>query len=612
MCASKSRSILVLTVLLAVPFSPAWGDVTSDLVSHWMLDDGTGVVAVDSAGTNHGTLEGDAAWIEGYMGSAVVLDGQGDYIDCGNDASFNITDAITLAAWVRADADFAYPDWSGIIMRGGANIDTFALYYHRPSVRFGFKTTGTSPNWFATDNDSAAIFDGDWHHVAATYDGANKIVYLNGANIGETPSTGNIETSDGRTLLGAGRDQDPPTHFVAGRIDDARIYSRALTADDVKELIPPKLQAYDPSPADGAMAVQMALFRWTAGDTAVKHDIYLGTDPNLTEEDRIAAGYGDNLYFHPLGIEPGVQYYWRVDEIEVDGTVHTGNVWMFVSQARHAYYPTPADGATDASTTPDLTWLPGQVVIMHQVYFSDSLDAVTAGAPEADKGQVEDPNFAPGQLDPIATYYWRVDEIGVGGTAEVGPVWTFTTHLPVDDFESYTDEEGGEIFATWFDGFDDDMNGSLVAYEEAPFAEQTIVRNGAQSMPLAYDNTGGSYLSEVERSFSPAEDWTLNGADTLVLHVHGQTKNAVEPLYVTVADTSGRDATVMASDPNVVARPEWASWEIALSDLADANVNVSRIGSLVIGLGNPTAPAAGGTGRVFIDDIYVKRSAATE
>jgi hypothetical protein len=54
--------------------------------------------------------------------------------------------------------------------------------------------------------------------------------------------------------------------------------------------------------------------------------------------------------------------------------------------------------------------------------------------------------------------------------------------LTIDDFENYTDEEPYRIFDTWLDGWKNDTNGSVVGNAEAPFAEQTIVHAGAQSM----------------------------------------------------------------------------------------------------------------------------------
>lgn len=611
----KSCSILALLSFVLVSFSAASADVTTGLVAHWMLDDGAGAIATDSVGGNDGTLQGDATWAEGYVGGAILLDGDGDYVDCGNKEAFNVTDAVTLAAWIQADGAFAYPDWSGIIMRGGPNIDTFALYYNGPSKQMGFKTTGTTPNWYATASGAAtAIFDGEWHHTAAAYDGAMKRVYVDGVEVGSVAATGKIETSTGRLLLGAGRDLNPPTHFVAGRIDEARLYSRALVAKDVKELMPPKLQAYGPDPADGAVGVMTPLFRWKSGDTAVFHNLYLGKDPNLGADDLAAERLVQEVHWHQPGIEPGVVYYWRVDEVELDGTtIHTGNVWSFITQALTAYHPQPADGAVDVSPTPALTWLPGQAAIEHRVYFSGSFDDVNDRAAAADRGIVKDTTFAPGDLESVARYYWCVDETMGGITTQIqpGPVWSFTTYLPVDDFESYTEDlDASEaIWQVWIDGVENGT-GSTVGYWDAPFTEQTIVHGGLQSMPYDYNNIVPPHYSEAEREFDGPQDWTLNGANTLVFHLRGQPKNDAAQVYVALQDTSNHSAVVGHPDPNVVLISKWNEWRIPLSEFSEAGVNAARIKALLIGVGDRENPTPDGRGLIFIDDIYVIRAEA--
>jgi hypothetical protein len=608
MCAGKCRSILFLLALSAMSFSGASADTSTRLVSYWKLDEGTGLVATDSVGGNDGKLQGDATWTDGFLGGAILLDGNGDYIDCGNKPAFNITDAVTLAAWVQARGDFAYPDWSGIIMRGGPNIDTFALYYNGPTKQLGFKTTGTTPNWFATGaNTTTALFDGDWHHVAATYDGATKTVYLDGAVVGTAASTGKIETSTGRLLLGAGRDTNPPTLYLAGRIDDARLYNRGLSAADVKELVPPKVQARKPDPANGAVGVTTPLFRWTPGDTAVLHNVYVGKNPDLSPANLAGPRQPIAMFWYVPGLDPGVTYYWRVDEIEANGTtIHAGNVWSFTTQALTAYQPNPADGTMDASPTPTLVWQPGQAAIKHHVYFSDSLDAVKQRAAGADKGVVTDASFAPGALAGATTYSWAVDELVAGGTIQAGQVWTFTTYLPVDDFESYTDAEGSRIYQTWIDGWTNGT-GSTVGYVQAPFAEQTIVHGGLQSMPLDYNNVKSPFYSEAEREFASVQDWTTGGVSTLVLYVRGKLANGPAPLYIVVGDASNRTASVTHPDSAVAGATKWIEWKIPLSSFT--GVNLAKVKKITIGLGDKANPKAGGSGLIYIDDICVIRSA---
>jgi len=104
--------------------------------------------------------------------------------------------------------------------------------------------------------------------------------------------------------------------------------------------------------------------------------------------------------------------------------------------------------------------------------------------------------------------------------------WTGATYagcvesLSVDGFESYTDEEGSEIFLTWADGWDDAANGSLVGNPTAPFAEQTIVFAGAQSLSMQYGV--GADLSWTERTFDSPQDFTAEDMMALTLQYQGR------------------------------------------------------------------------------------------
>jgi len=284
-----------------------------------------------------------------------------------------------------------------------------------------------------------------------------------------------------------------------------------------------------PNPADGATDVLQPLLRWTAGAGAMFHNLYLGTTPDLTEEHLVAERQVMTMYWHAPGVTSGTRYYWRVDEIEVDGvTVHTGDVWTFLAQPLIAFMPEPADGSNEAMVAPILMWQAGQTAQSHHVYFSADQAAVTDGAATADQGLVTESNFTPGELEPATSYHWRVDEVVPDGTERTGDVWSFTTMLPVDDFESYTDEEGSRIYEAWIDGWVNDT-GSTVGYVEAPFAEQEIIHGGTQSMPLDYNNVGAPHYSEAEFDFGSAQDWAASGVETLILHIQGSSADLAVP-----------------------------------------------------------------------------------
>ena len=309
-----------------------------------------------------------------------------------------------------------------------------------------------------------------------------------------------------------------------------------------------------PSRQDGALAVTVPLLQWTPATFAVLHNVYLGTDPNLTEANLVSARGAMLMYYHVPGFTPGTTYYWRVDEIEKDGvTTHTGDLWTFMAQALTAYYPSPADKDNTVSPTLTLTWMPGAGAAQHHVYFGANADAVSQGAAETDKGLLAaaDTAFEPNDLESLTTYFWRVDELGLGGAAKAGPLWSFTTALVVDDFESYTDEEGTRIFDTWIDGYADQSSGSIVGNIQAPFAERTIVHDANQAMPIDYNNVNSPFYSEAEREFAPAEDWTAGEVDTLVLYVRGKAGNSVAPLYVGLKDSAGKTSSVVHPDPKI-------------------------------------------------------------
>jgi len=281
--------------------------------------------------------------------------------------------------------------------------------------------------------------------------------------------------------------------------------------------------------------------------------------------------------------------------------------FMYIpAQARE---PQPADGATDVAISTALAWRSGRDAASHQVLLGTDPAALILA------GTVGGPTFAPDGIEFGSTYYWQIVEVNEADavTAWPGEVWTFSTqeYALIDGFETYNDDVDAKttIYDTWIDGWTNDT-GSTVGYFNAPFAERKIVHSGKQSMPVAYDNTKSPFYSEAERTFNDLQDWTVSGADSLRLYFRGDAANSPQTLYVTLEDSGGRAATVSRADPDAVLSTEWQTWQIALSQFG--GVTLSRIQTMVIGVGNRAAPAAGGTGIVYIDDIGFGRPAPTE
>ncbi len=266
----------------------------------------------------------------------------------------------------------------------------------------------------------------------------------------------------------------------------------------------------------------------------------------------------------------------------------------------------PSNNAVDVSQMATLSWSAGEAAASHEVYFGTDGEAVKnadTSSPEY-KGsrQLGSESYDPGQLEWDTTYYWRVDEVEDGGTIQTGNVWSFTTanFLIVDNMESYNDINEGEegsnrIYLAWVDGFDNPTtNGSTVGHLDPPFAEQTIVHSGNQSMPFAYDNGVGK--SEATLSLTYPRDWTENGVETLAIWYIGDAANAAETMYVVLNGTAGVDNP----NPNAAQAEDWTEWPISLQDFG---VNLANVNTITLGFGNRTNPTAGGAGSVFFDDI---------
>lgn len=258
--------------------------------------------------------------------------------------------------------------------------------------------------------------------------------------------------------------------------------------------------------------------------------------------------------------------------------------------------PEPAVGATDLDPQLVLSWRAGREAAQHRVYLStDANEVIDGTAPVA---TVSEPRFDAGALLALGrSYYWKVNEVNDLEDPSVwkGEVWSFSTMalLPVDDMESYNDAEnqGTRIYETWLDGWTDAVyGGSQVGYApDPPFAEQTIVHGGAQSMPFYYDNSTTAY-SEATRTFDTPQDWTQYGVKALTLWFYGGPSNTAAQMYVKV---NGRRLVYDGDADNVLRKP-WQTWYIDLSGLA--GVNLKKVTDLTIGF-------EGGTGLVFFDDI---------
>ncbi len=405
----------------------------------------------------------------------------------------------------------------------------------------------------------------------------------------------------------------PGFPFPRGMDSETTYYWRVDAVNDANPASPWKgdiwsfsvllpLTAWDHEPDDGDEFVNLnATFIWRSGYGAKQHIFYLGE--SFDEVNNATAGTTLRTPSHSPGpLEREKVLYWRVDQFDGFET-YKGDVLAFTTPGAVGNSQ-PANGEADVPMTVTLNWTAADSATSHELYFGTDADAVknatTASLEYMGARARGSESYDPGKLAWHTEYYWRVDAVYPTGTVK-GLVWSFETaaFLAVDDFEAYNDigppdPASNRIFDKWIDGFGTTTNGALVGNDQPPYAEQEIVRGGDQSMIYRYDNAGKT--SEATLTLVGPKDWTDEGVTKLSLWHRGESANAPDRIYVALNGT----AVVYRNDPAATQLSGWRNWVI---DLATFGVNLANINSITIGVGTRNAPAPGGTGTMYFDDI---------
>jgi len=227
--ASASGMILVDDILLytaapevLAPVAPG----TESLVAYWAMDEGAGTTAADSAGSNVGSIEGAVSWVDGHAGTAIELDGGlTSYVNCGASPVFDITEAVTLSAWVNASAPaeshrpiIGKGDHTYMLRHGSG--ETFDFFFH---------SNGGWHQISAPVPDS--LYLNAWNHVAGSFDGSQIRLYINGVLGASQDYAGAISLATHDVNIG--RNSEVIDRAYRGIIDEVRIYNSALTDAEV-------------------------------------------------------------------------------------------------------------------------------------------------------------------------------------------------------------------------------------------------------------------------------------------------------------------------------------------------------------------------------------------
>jgi len=185
----------------------------------------------------------------------------------------------------------------------------------------------------------------------------------------------------------------------------------------------------------------------------------------------------------------------------------------------------------------------------------------------------------------------QVSQVSVAGQGVVAPHWVKLTRMG----NAFTAQESADG-VTW-------VNITFTAPVNITMANNVLIG-------LALTSHNASTLTAAEFSNLSTSGSVTGEWQTAEIGATQPVGNSAEPMYVRIKDSTGASATVMNADEVITLRPTWQEWTIPYSDLA--GVDLSRVKTMYIGVGNRNTPTAGGTGTVYIDDVALGRPAIRE
>ncbi len=222
---SPATDTAYTAVYQALPGPP----VDACLISRWQFDEAFGIRALDSAGGNPGTLVNVPVRGAGIIGGALFFNGVNSYVNITNAGPLNVSNHFSISLWFKpAQLINVASGRSDLFKKFGAY--WLLLNYPNKDGRLAFVLNNGAKR---VNSTTASWTTGQWHHVVATYDGANMKLYVNGVLEGVTPSTLAPVKNTSPLQIGGNSEQG---YWFPGGMDDVRLYGCALSTSVVQSL----------------------------------------------------------------------------------------------------------------------------------------------------------------------------------------------------------------------------------------------------------------------------------------------------------------------------------------------------------------------------------------
>jgi len=491
--------------------------------------------ATDSSGYgNDGAEVGDPTYTASLVSDldqAIDLDGDGDRIDTGLNASFfqiGGNNPRTVTSWVYT--------------RAYNNGGIFDVGNRSGGQDFSLRTLTANDRWriqyWGGDYDFSYPTQNEWVHFGLVHDGAYTKVYANGDLIVNWEKT--INTPDTNPFqVGCYGWYEA---YFDGKIDDFRLYNKALTAADISNIARINLAwSWNPDPGDGETGVDLnPTLSWTPGDYATGHRVMFGDDPAALVELPGQPQAPNSVAVGPL--ELGKVYYWAVDEGNTlaDGGYDLGRIWKFTT--------------SDYVTVEDFEFY------------------------DWDRQLGEDANYVYYTwVDGLANFMYVEDMNGNGSGANL-----FIQEV------TYVEAIRGLRFDYSNTGFaENPRTGAMLARDFM----YSMARANTADLPSGIGSdwtAGGAKVLSI-----PFYGDSLNELEPMWVELEDGAGRAAKVTYGAFDD----------EEPNDINEGWWHDWYISLQDFNDLGIDLEDVNSIALGFGDVPAVEAGGVGIVHFDEI---------
>jgi hypothetical protein len=355
------KALIIVAASCFALLGMAQGSLMDGLVAYWPLDGDIqpgGTVPDMSTGGHDGVLVGNATSVPGVLGEGLAFDGTGGKgVNCGTWNPSESTGQLSLSIWAKWNGTPG--DWQGIIGKRDAwqSAGRQIEYCWFAEIAAQAETVGfqSTDNYVGLGNMEIGV----WTHVAVSFDGTTAITYRDGVEVGRGAFILGDKLDAHILLAACNYNNDDIGNNFNGTIDEAALWERALSPQEIAELynngqgtqLSNPWRAVNPVPASGAVEVNAAgtTLRWAEPEEAapgpiVKYNVHVSADvqdlrdPNDMSHLKGFVGAAGPLQLNLLDADLAVNttYYWRVDTLlsntPMDPNNAYGSIWSFTTQ----------------------------------------------------------------------------------------------------------------------------------------------------------------------------------------------------------------------------------------------------------------------------------------